>query len=63
MKAFTLGFVVGRRFKNNEEIFEQIGKGMAEKETAPAQAQNSGLNLDAHLPKFPVDFVCGFGRR
>ena len=50
MKAFTLGFVVGRRFKNNDEIFEQIGKGMEEKEPAPGQAQNSGLNLDALLP-------------
>jgi methanol corrinoid protein len=50
MKAFTLGFVVGRRFKNNEEIFEQIGKGMEEEKPAPGPAQNSGLNLDALLP-------------
>ena len=50
MKAFTLGFVVGRRFKNNDEIFEQIRKGMEEKVPAPGPAQNSGLNLDALLP-------------
>ena len=50
MKAFTLGFVVGRRFKINEQIFEQIGKGMEEKVPAPGPAQNSGLNLDALLP-------------
>jgi methanol corrinoid protein len=50
MKAFTLGFEVGRRYKTDEEIFEQIGKGMEEKVPAPGQAHNPGLNLDALLP-------------
>ncbi|MGD0952294.1 MAG: cobalamin-dependent protein [Methanotrichaceae archaeon] len=48
MKAFTLGVEVGRRFENNEEIFEQIERGLEENEPAPAQ--NPGLKLDALLP-------------
>ena len=48
MKAFTLGVEVGRRFGNNEEIFEQIEKGLEENESAPEQ--NLGLKLDALLP-------------
>lgn len=48
MKAFTLGVESGRRFKNNEEIFKQIQKGLVENESEPAQKQV--LKLDALLP-------------
>ncbi len=48
MKAFTLGALAGRRFKDNEAVFEIIEKGM--KERASEQAEKQRLTLDALLP-------------
>lgn len=48
MKAFTLGVEVGRRFKDNDEIFELIRKGLIEKDLAPAK--KPAQKLDDLLP-------------
>lgn len=48
MKAFTLGVEVGRRFRNNEEIFEQIEKRRGEKDILPME--KPAQKLDDLLP-------------
>lgn len=49
MKAFTLGVEAGRRFKDNDEIFKLIEKGLAESDLA--SAEKSAQEPDDLLPK------------
>ncbi len=48
MKAFTLGALAGRHFKDNDAVFRLIEKGM--KERAPGLVEKQKLTLEALLP-------------